>query len=685
MSINTSGPTGYSPKNPFAKLAASTSQTSSPQKTSPPKKMRGRIGDHTVSQNVNPSTDNIYPQPQPQPLPSIPSAKLEMVRTTELPAETNKVIKKELTVKINNEKYNCGTEEAKTIATLDLSIDYQTMQFAYWVNAMKDIQLRGANLTRFMEAMDVNSVNLWSEMNIDPEALKEAKNPKTKGPFEYPEFLDANGKLDPVKQKEVDLIFYGMIHAAGMRRKSQYYKSKALDFIKSGTVRATEGGQKMIPSVLINARYQTYTSENQTANNIMQGAETHCEALRTGSLYDVRDPGNTIAELESYLNDGSTLRLDQEIYRRESEIHSLKTNISLKLNTQERANKIYAVKESLIPLYELKKFKEDQATAALTAVLRKMEEKKRFIDDLMVQLIMFQVSQNLDSLDGNTFTFSYEGLLNELKSKKNHVIDSSGLIMDEGNILQEMEGAFQRFAGKKLIFDQSGPYLSREGHLHLPYAHPESANKVMTLEPILFNLTVNGSTTNNPMQAKINTGAIEQLTAKINTLKENRPDLNKQLGEIQRKLNKVRINLSQGNSNFEMASELLACQFTLRNLMKEHHLGCFAIAVGCYSAKDRTAIVMELAILQYAIDQQLEKAPKLNREKKKQIREGLINLIPDPQGMSAEISFENTGNRVIKYLEVFLPGQEITISSLAKATLYKVDQARTFLNHPILE
>lgn len=617
-------------------------KVNSPSPT-PQKKMRGR----RISQIAKSSSREIYPQP----LPPLPLAKIELVHENH-PSETNKVIKKELAVKVNKEEYNFGTEEAKTIATLDLAIDYQTMQFAYFVNELTDLHLSDANLTRFMESLDLASIRLLEEMQIDPEVLKKATN---QGSYKNPMFLDAYGMPDMAGQREMDRVFYGMVHAAQQRGKSLYCKSKGLDFIKSGTARATEGGQSTTPSVLINARYQSFNGKAKA------------EIARLGSFYDLKDPGNTVKELEDYLYNPGTDRLNMEIKNREKEIKSLDSD-----------QKKDAIKNSLIPLYAIKNFKEN-SRSELEAV-RLIEEKKRSIDDQMVQLILFQVSQNLDSLEGDTFYLSFEGLLNELKTKKQHVIDPSGLIMDEGNNLQEMQGAFERFQGKELIFDRTGPYLDKEGNIHLPYELKQQ--KSMTLEPLLLNLTVNGSIVNNPFQAKINQESLLKLTEKIEGLKEEHPELSKQLGEIQRKINGVRIKLSQGNSTFEMASDLLAAQLALRSLMKEHRLGCFALSLGCYSGKDRTAIVLELALLKFAIDPELEKMPEKTRN---QIREKLIQLIIDPEGMSAEISFENTGTRVIKYMEVFLPGQQKTISNLAKASFYKMDQAKVLLNPPILE
>lgn len=573
----------------------------------------------------------LYPKPLP-------------MRKLKLPEETGKVIKKDLIVKIKNERFNLGREEARRVKTIDLSVDHQTSQFAYWANTLKNMNLSDVNMSRFMKAL----------------------NSRKEEPGKY---LD----LNPKQQKELDQIFHGMTHAARIRGKGQYYRSKKLDYIKSGSIRAQVGGQSVAPSALINARYQIYSSENSLLNNQI----ATCEALRAGVLNDIQDPGNTIPELESYLNDPSTVLLDKEIHRREKEIHS-----ALKLKTRGSKHKIWAIQDSLVPLYQIKEFKKTQDPALKAAVVRKINEKKRFIDDQMLQMVMIHVSQNLDSLEGDTFTFTFEGLLNELKTKKKHTIESSGLIMDEGNNLREMEAAFQRFSGKKLIFDHTGPYLDKEGHIHLPYPLPK--HKVMTLEPILLNLTVNGSTTNNPIQAKINKEAIKQLTTKIETLTQNHPELEKPLREIQRKMNKVQIELHKGNSNFEMASELLAAQFLLRNLMKKNKLGCFAISLGCYSAKDRTAVVMELGILQM-IDPKLEKQPHLGKEKIKQIRAKLVGLITNPKGMSAEIVYENTGVRVVKYMELLLPCQKKTISSLAKAVLYKIKQAKTLVNPPNLE
>lgn len=599
----------------------------------------------------------------PQPSPPTPPPKVAVVQKRELPSETNAVITKDLAVESRGEKYYFGTEQAKRIATIDLAIDQQDEQFAYWLYELDEMHLSEGNITRFMEALDENSVKMMQELGTLPEFLALAKNSQNKGTGEPPKFLDAQNKPNPEEQKKFDQIYYGMIHAAKMRANSNAYKSRELDYVKSGSTRASDEGPAGTPSALINARLQEYT-----------GCDTQCEALRFGSLYDVNDPGNTVADLEAYLKNPGLL--NQEISRRQKELKSLKSNILLRLNPTERQTKIAALEQSLKPLLDIKEGKD-------TEVTRKIEEKKRFVDDQMVQMIMVQVSQNLDHLQGDTFTFSYEGLLNELKSRSKHTIDSSGLIMDEGNNLKEMQAAFDRFYDKKLIFDKTGPFIDKEGNVHLPF--PQLEHKVMVLEPIFFNLTVNGSTTNNPLQAELNKKGLAQLTRKIDMLLQDHPEIREQLQEIEQKIVQVKIALDNGASDFEVASDLLAAQFALRNLMKDNKLGCFAIGLGCFSAKDRTAIVMELGIIKSAVDPYLENQKTYSPEKQKRLRQKVVAQIVDPQGMSAEISFENTGTRVIKYMEVFLPGQEKTISTLAKSILYKMKQAKSVLDQPNLE
>lgn len=626
-------------------------------KPSPPPK--DSIKRRSISKIFPQSLKSAIKEISPKPFPNTPPLPPKLVKKTELPEETNKVIKKELIVKVKDQEYHCGTEEAKTVATLDLAIAQQTSQFAYWTEELTKMKLSPNELKNFKEALSTASLKQLNEAQI-------TKNPSKNAP----------PTVDPKRQEDVNRIFYGMNHAAGMKERSEYYKARGLNFVKSGTTRAVEGGQKLTPSVLTNARYQTYSSKD----SILANSKAHCEALRAASFSDVRDPGNTVADLESYFKEPSTLRLDQEIGRREKKIQSLKREISFMLNPMKKDSRIDALQDSLTPLYGIQKFKKTGNENEKLEAMRTIEEKKRFIDDQMVQLITVQVSQNIDALKGDTFSFSYEGLLNEIKKQE---ISASGLIMDEGNNLKEMESAFQRFAGKKLIFDSKGPYLDKEGHIHLPYSFPKET-KEMILEPILSNFTINGSTKNNPHQESLNKKSIQQLSKKITTLESIKPELKNELDKIQYRLNEITAQLNKGDSNLEIASDFLVCQFALRKLMQENNLGTFAISLGCYSVKDRTALVLEYAIIKFAIDPNLT-GLSLSLEEKKLIREKLIGCIIDPQGMSAEISFENTGIRVVKYIELLLPGQPKNVSTVANAILYKMDQAKAVFAPPYLE
>lgn len=626
--------------------------------TIPPKRRGGENNPESSSMSPPPKTGELSgrkmrgirtekaqevpkPKPPPKPQPSLPLTSLK-IRTPKI--ETDKPIERAVEVTHGTNTYHFGVEKANTIATLNLSLDQQKMQYAYWADEMN--RLTPENQSRFLEAL--------------------AGQAGQSHPLIYPEYRNDERKLDIEGQKRMDLIFYGIVHATEMIDRIKYHLELKSEYIKSSTTRIR--GQDHAPSVLVNARYQTFTNPHHQT----------LEVFRTGALYDFRDPGNTVSELEAYLDAikaNKPEQLDEEINSREKELRSFEEGSLLKLSRPSKDNKkADAIRNSLIPLYMLRDFRDGSSSIyKLISIQRVIEEKKRFIDDQMVQMIMVQVSHNLNHFEGDKFTLVYDGLLNELKSGKDHVVDESGLIMDEGKNILEMKDAFHRFQGKKLIFDKTGPYQDRSGNVHLPYVLPH--RKTLDLECVYFNFTVNGSEVNNPLQKEVNDEAIHKMKKILDKLGEKAPQLTEEL-YIRREYIHLDSQLKNKDSNFKMASSLLTSQFLLRNLMNQHQLGCFAIGAGCYSAKDRTAIAIELAMTQAGVDPLLKQLDLPSKEKT-EIREKLIDKITDEEGLSAEIAFQNTGSRTIKYLAFFLPGQS---QHFMDGAAYKIKQIGTVLN-----
>ncbi len=186
--------------------------------------------------------------------------------------------------------------------------------------------------------------------------------------------------------------------------------------------------------------------------------------------------------------------------------------------------------------------------------------------------------------------FIHHGLLNE----KTNTQDKSGWMHNELHEREDHYAAMRLLQGKKLIFDDKGPFIDKEGNIHLP-GKPGFPPE-LTINTVFLNTTVQGHTANDGRQAEINKEEFPKLYKVNERYKkitnellrihpEKHEELKKALRDLEKSNNlliKVEEELKKGKSDYEVAEDLQQAIILMRRAIN---------TVGCLSAKDRTGII----------------------------------------------------------------------------------------------
>ncbi|KAF3362347.1 hypothetical protein PHSC3_001176 [Chlamydiales bacterium STE3] len=423
-----------------------------------------------------------------------------------------------------------------------------------------------------------------------------------------------------------------------------------------------------IPSVPVNLRAQSFSSE-------VKGTKPF-DFARLGVFFDARDPGNTIQELELYLEKGANSKeLETEVKRRE--------NLLQKYAKKGDETRAKAIEQSLIPLKMIQK----EQTSLLKAFI---EEKKGFIDDQMLQLVLAQIESReplLESAGNNTsFFMAHLGLLNEKKVR----VDASGLIHDEGRFMVEMQQAFKRFEGKKIIIDGTGPLIDQEGNIHLKtrsFSSDGKTPKELTLRTLFANFSVQGFTQNGPVQGKFNettaTQFNEELTKQIKSvraeLKENQDSEEliakaSQLESIQSRLDTIIKSLTQGQSNYKIACDYFPLLLEYSQIAQGED-AIFTSSLCCFSGKDRTGLVAAVSTHRVGVKKAVEALEQDTKKQQNILRKFSKRILYDKDSLGIQVVSENTGASMLKVSPLFLPEVANSIKSIARRVFHYVEQA----------
>lgn len=202
------------------------------------------------------------------------------------------------------------------------------------------------------------------------------------------------------------------------------------------------------------------------------------------------------------------------------------------------------------------------------------------------------------------------GLLNMAKQKT----DDTGWRHDERVQMEDMSAIFEKFSGKKIVFDNSGPRIDGDTvYLSPPPGVEQSpGQEPLTLCAYFFNVSVQGDRTNSGAQLQNNLATVNRM--KSNGLYDKSLDnfikKHKFFEERSDSSNAKRMR-SQETTDYDVAGDLMNC-FRNGNSMRA------VVTTGCLSAKDRTPIAVlmaQLAALPSDLRPQVDVYGIINNEK----------------------------------------------------------------------
>jgi len=347
-----------------------------------------------------------------------------------------------------------------------------------------------------------------------------------------------------------------------------------------------------------NAAYENATKEfiaspvNLREQTVTTGKPDRLSFLRCGALYDPCNPYTNMEELR---------------------------DIQSKLKKGDK--KAIEAKKAEIRDIQQKNKKNPRVVATTTFALNQLDNKKieetiRNREDTLkiqaLQMVWAQVDIALKK--GNPFKegelkIAHIGLLNE----DNISMDQkSGWYHHEGNEILDMNSVFEFLNGKKIFFDGTGPFISDDGSIHMPYKRTEVPSEV-TIVAAFFNISIQGGLKNK--------------------------------GQLQKNLNlhnaqKINFELPSRKSKGVFRHSETSVEYSTR-LHNSLEMKGFQTSISCLSGKDRTGWVA------YQIC--LNKIKNSGMKRPKGLDTPGFNILRD-------ILEQNYGKRVIKVVKTRLKG-----------------------------
>lgn len=256
-------------------------------------------------------------------------------------------------------------------------------------------------------------------------------------------------------------------------------------------------------------------------------------------------------------------------------------------------------------------------------------KRRHILRDQMMILTLAQLMQNKNAISAlkndDTFSFVHLALLNE---KTQHP-DPSGWAHYENNEMLDMCEIFQEFKGQQVLFEKGllRPMIDAQGIFHLPKETDTGPDSII-INPIFFNVSVQGNTKNTPVQAEINEQAEQELKFAL------KADYSHHFFQRAFQL------LKKGKSSYDIA-------FYLAQGLLDKNV---PLSFGCLSAKDRTGILGEF-LVRYFVKKLIDQLPCDSKEEKKlrgKYYENLYNDVLSTQNNAAKVISQNTGSNIIK-------------------------------------
>ncbi len=265
--------------------------------------------------------------------------------------------------------------------------------------------------------------------------------------------------------------------------------------------------------------------------------------------------------------------------------------------------------------------------------------------------------------DSELLPFIRVSMLDAIKDPK---FEKSGFILSERNQLLDMAGIFEVLnslsGGSRMTFDGTGPYIDEDDLVHMPQFIPEKDGKpaVRPFVAILANISTQGHTQNEGIQASINDIALGQLEKMM--LQRTLRTQNKAAELIQdgksEEAQQLIDDTVQQYEHFERIRGLIlgSTESTDTFPVAEKAVEFFAevgafISASCFSGKDRTGHLIAVQVLNklkaLLADHLLKQTPPPTDA---QIASALAEaeeafgvMLHAPDGMARTISAMNTG------------------------------------------
>lgn len=241
------------------------------------------------------------------------------------------------------------------------------------------------------------------------------------------------------------------------------------------------------------------------------------------------------------------------------------------------------------------------------------------LNEQMLQLIETQIDKNPLQFDQPLRLF-HLGLMNEN--------NSDGKTFHEGKIIGDMADTFERFNGKTLIFDGTGPYIDKEGKIHLS---KNLGGKSVVLETFFANVSVQGSLKKQDLQNQMNQQTLDRFL-------EIAPDEKK--GEI---LN-LKQKLASGSSSSSLARDFLRIALDSGVIS----------STGCRKGKDRTGLVCGLVARSY-LNEEIDKTG-LKSAKSKELKNRFAESLLSEDSVASWVVWNNTRIVVLKVTAFVISG-----------------------------
>lgn len=247
---------------------------------------------------------------------------------------------------------------------------------------------------------------------------------------------------------------------------------------------------------------------------------------------------------------------------------------------------------------------------------RTIEKRTQVMQGQFLQLVTDHAARlTEEDVQGGMMKMLHVSLLSQ-RSKK---IDGSGWFHNEENEILDMATLYEQFDGKKMIADPKGPFIDKDGNIHLPPSDAFPLGKEIVLRSIFISQSVQGGTRNNKVQGAIN----ERAYAKLDSL-----DL-----EGKREMKKI---LHAKRSDYTSAADMVSLALQAG----------FKTSTGCLSAKDRTGFVS--ALMTERVMKRNGFPPSLRR---RILREQL-----GPNSPAVLVIKDNTGTAIMKIKPFMIEG-----------------------------